>query len=279
MDRKRKSGVILKYVVLALILLFLLFPVLWVLLTSFKTNMESYQYPPTFIPEKPTFQAFSDLFTKHNEFFVYYKNNFIVSGATAIVTTFLAIFTGYALSRFKFRWNRLVLIALLSSQMFPIVSRMISLYGLMGKVHLLNTTIGLIFALIAAMLPFSSILMASFFDSVPKAIEEAAYIDGAGRLGILFKVVMPLVTPGVVAVVIYSFLMTWDDYLHAATLIQSDSLRTLSAGVSMRYLGELSYDWSLINTISIVGMLPMIVLFFAFQKYMVKGLVAGAVKG
>ncbi|MBE9389346.1 carbohydrate ABC transporter permease [Vagococcus salmoninarum] len=279
MDRKRKSGVILKYVVLALILLFLLFPVLWVLLTSFKTNMESYQYPPTFIPEKPTFQAFSDLFTKHNEFFVYYKNNFIVSGATAIVTTFLAIFTGYALSRFKFRWNRLVLIALLSSQMFPIVSRMISLYGLMGKVHLLNTTIGLIFALIAAMLPFSSILMASFFDSVPKAIEEAAYIDGAGRLGILFKVVMPLVTPGVVAVGIYSFLMTWDDYLHAATLIQSDSLRTLSAGVSMRYLGELSYDWSLINTISIVGMLPMIVLFFAFQKYMVKGLVAGAVKG
>lgn len=279
MKNKKRLGQILKYVVLILILMFLLLPVFWVLLTSFKTNMESYQYLPTFIPKKPTLQAYSDLITKHNDFFVYYKNNFIVSGVTAVVTTFLAIFTGYALSRFKFKWNRLVMIALLSSQMFPIVSRMISLYGLMGKVHLLDTTIGLIFALIAAMLPFSSILMASFFDSIPKAIEESAYIDGAGRMGILFKVVMPLVTPGMVAVGIYSFLMTWDDYLHAATLIQTDSLRTLSAGVSMRYLGELSYDWSLINTISIVGMLPMIILFFSFQKYMVKGLVAGAVKG
>lgn len=104
-------------------------------------------------------------------------------------------------------------------------------------------------------------------------------IDGAGRMQTLFKLIIPLVKPGMLSVGIYSFLMTWDDYLHAVTLIQTDSLRTLSAGVAMRYLGELSYDWSLINTISIVAMLPMIVMFFFFQKYMVKGLVAGAVKG
>jgi multiple sugar transport system permease protein len=122
-------------------------------------------------------------------------------------------------------------------------------------------------------------LMSSFFEAVPKAIEEAAYIDGSSRMGILVRIVMPLVKPGIVAVVIYAFLMTWDDYLHAVTLIQNDALRTLSAGVALRYLGELSYDWSLINSISIVGMLPIIVLFFFFQKHMVKGLVAGAVKG
>ena len=91
--------------------------------------------------------------------------------------------------------------------------------------------------------------------------------------------VVPLVTPGILSVGIYSFLLAWDDYLHAATLIQSDSLRTLSIGIAMRYLGELSYDWSLINTISIVGTLPMVFLFFFFQRYMVKGLVSGAVKG
>ena len=90
---------------------------------------------------------------------------------------------------------------------------------------------------------------------------------------------MPLVKPGMLAVGIYAFLMTWDDYLHAITLIQTDSLRTMSAGVALRYLGELSYDWSLINTISIVGTVPMLLLFFFFQKYMIKGLVAGAVKG
>lgn len=279
MEKKITPGKIFKYVILALILLFLLFPIYWVLITSFKTNMESYRFPPTFFPESPTIQAYIDLFTKHNDFFVYYKNNFIVAGATAAVTTVLAIFTGYSLSRFDFKWNKWVLAGLISSQMFPVVSRMISLYSLMGKVNLLDTRTGLILALIASMIPFSSTLMASFFDSVPRALEEAALVDGAGKWQTLIRIITPLVSPGMVAVGIYSFLMTWDDYLHAATLIQTDSLRTLSAGVAMRYLGELSYDWSLINTISIIGMLPMILLFFFFQKYMIQGLAAGAVKG
>jgi multiple sugar transport system permease protein len=270
---------ILKYLALAVIFLFLLFPILWVLLTSFKTNMEAYRFPPTFFPERPTLNAYIALFTKYNDFFVYYKNNFIVSGFTALFTLFLATLAGYALSRFHFKWNRWIVSALLLSQMFPVISRMISLYDLMGKVRLINTHTGLILALVAAMLPFTSMLMTSFYEGVPRAIEEAAYIDGSGRIQILIRIVMPLVKPGIVAVIIYAFLMTWDDYLHAVTLIQNDALRTLSAGVAMRYLGELSYDWSLINTISVVGMAPMIALFFFFQKYMVSGLVAGAVKG
>lgn len=277
--KQSKKSLIFRYLVLALILLFLLFPILWVLLTSFKTNMEAYRFPPTFFPESPTMAGYVNLFTVNNDFFTYYKNNFIVSGATAIITTVLAIFSGYALSRFHFNWNRWILWALLSSQMFPVVSRMISLYGLLGKVGLINTLPGLILALTAAMLPFTVMLMTSFFDGVPTAIEEAATIDGASRMQVLTTIVTPLVKPGMVAAGLYSFLMTWDDYLHAATLIQNDSLRTLSAGVALRYLGELSYDWSLINTISIVGTLPMVLLFFFFQKYMIKGLVAGAVKG
>lgn len=279
MKRQELGLNIIKYVALFIILLFLLFPLYWVLMTSFKTNMEAYRSVPTFIPAEPTVQSYINLFTKNNDFFVYYKNNFIVSGATALITTVLAILSGYALSRFHFRWNAWVTAALLSSQMFPVVSRMISLYDLMNKMHLINTHPGLIFALTAAMLPFTVMLMASFFDGVPREVEEAAYVDGASRLQVLWRIVTPLVKPGMLAVGIYAFLMTWDDYLHAVTLIQTDSLRTMSAGVAMRYLGELSYDWSLINTISIVGTLPMLILFFFFQKYMVKGLVAGAVKG
>jgi multiple sugar transport system permease protein len=241
--------------------------------------MEAYRFPPTFIPANPTIEGYIKLFTQNSDFFTYYKNNFIISGFTAFFTTILAIFSGYALSRFKFKWNKWVLAILLSSQMFPVVSRMISLYDLMGDIKLINTHQGLVFALIADMLPFSVMLMASFFEGVPGAIEEAAFIDGASRFQILFKVVTPLVKPGMLAVGLYSFLMTWDDYLHAATLIQKDALRTLSVGVALRYLGELSYDWSLINTISIIGTIPMVILFFFFQKYMIKGLVAGAVKG
>ncbi len=268
-----------KIVLLVLILLFLLFPIYWMLITAFKTNMESYQYPPTFFPENAVVDAFVDLFTVNNQFFVYYGNNFLVSFVSAIFTCLVAIFSGYAVARFKTKWTKIFVALLLASQMFPIISRMISLYSIMGNLGIINTHFGLILAIVASQIPFCTVLMASFFTNIPKEIEEAAYVDGAGRTSILLKIVTPLVTPGILAVGIYSFLQTWDDYLHAATLIQNDNLRTLSVGIALRYLGELSYDWSLINAISVVGALPMVLVFFFFQKYMVKGLVAGAVKG
>ena len=279
MKKKRIINTIIKYVVLLIILLFLLFPLYWVLLTSFKTNMEAYKFPPTFIVKNPTVQSYINLFTVDNDFFTYYKNNFVVAGSAALITTLMAIMAGYALSRFNFKWNAWIVAAFTSAQMFPVVSRLISLYKILGDVHLINTHPGLILAVTAGMLPFTIMLMSSFYDGIPKELEEAARVDGASRLQILFKVVVPLVKPGMLAVGIYSFLIAWDDYLHASTLIQTDALRTLSAGVALRYLGELSYDWSLINTISIVGMIPMVIIFFFFQKYMIKGLVAGAVKG
>ncbi|MDD4450324.1 MAG: carbohydrate ABC transporter permease [Sphaerochaeta sp.] len=271
--------ILAKYVLLVSILLFLLFPLYWVLVTSFKTNMEAYQYPPTFFPHTPVLDSFIKLFTQQNQFFVYYQNNLIVSACVALLCCMLAIFAGYSLARFKNRWNQAFFALLLVSQMFPVISRMISLYAIMGKLGIINTLGGLIFALLAAQVPFCIILMASFFANIPTEIEEAAFVDGAGRWRILLTIVTPLVKSGLLAVGIYAFLMTWDDYLHAATLIQADNLRTLSVGIALRYLGELSYDWSLVNAISIIGTIPVVLLFFFFQKYMIKGLVAGAVKG
>ena len=276
---KKSLNVILKWVVLIAVMLFLLFPIYWVILTSFKTNMESYLYPPTFIARAPTLDGFINLFQNYPEFFVYYKNNIIVSAVSTVLVCFVAIFSGYALSRIKINWSRYAIAFLLFSQMFPVVSRLISLYGLLRNVGLLNTMTGLVLAITAGQLPFSITLMASFFDAVPKDLEEATCIDGSGRVSTMFKVVIPLVVPGLLAVGIYSFLQTWDDYLYASTLIQNDALRTLSTGVTLRYLGELSYDWSLVNSISVVGTLPMVFVFFFFQKYMIKGLTAGAVKG
>ena len=270
---------VFKWVILLAIMFYLLFPIYWVVLTAFKTNMESYLYPPTFIPKEPTLQGFINLFTNYPEFFVYYKNNIMVSALSTVTVCFVALFSGYALSRVRINWNKYVIAFLLFSQMFPVVSRLISLYGLLREWGLLNTISGLVLSITAGQLPFSITLMASFFDSVPKELEEAAYIDGANRFKTMFKVVIPLVVPGLLAVGIYSFLVAWDDYLYASTLIQNDALRTLSTGVTLRYLGELSYDWSLVNSISVVGTLPMVFVFFFFQKYMVKGLTAGAVKG
>lgn len=279
MKKKTTGFSLFKYFCLVLILIFLLFPIYWMVVTALKSNMEAYQYPPSLLPKAPTLESFQSLFRVNNQFFIYYKNNFYVSGIAALLSTLVALVSGYALSRFHFKWNRWILAALMSSQMFPVVSRMISLYGLLGNVNLINTRTGLILAIVAAQIPFCVMLMSGFYDSVPIELEEAATVDGCKRFQTLFRVIVPLVKPGMLAVGIYSFLMTWDDYLHAATLIQTDELRTLSVGIALRYLGELSYDWSLVNAISVVGALPMVLLFIFFQKYMVKGLVAGAVKG
>ncbi|MFI3163683.1 MAG: carbohydrate ABC transporter permease [Bacillota bacterium] len=280
MSIKTKSTLlaVAKVIFLVFIFSFLLFPIYWVIATSLKTNLEAYSFPPTLWPDDLTFQSYINLFTVNNDFFTYYKNNFIVAGCASILVCFIAIFAGYALSRIKIKWNKWVIATLVFSQMFPVVSRLISLYGLMNTFGLLNTHVGLILAVTATQIPFSITLMASFFDNVPKALEEAAYIDGAGRVRTLFQVVAPLVLPGLLAVGLYSFLMTWDDYLHAVTLIQSTDMWTLSQGISYRYLGDVS-DWSLVNSISVVSTLPMVFIFFFFQKYMVSGLTQGAVKG
>lgn len=279
MKAKRLAGSLLSGIMVLLILLFLLYPIWWMFLTSFKTNMEAYRFPPTFLIEAPTWQSYAALVRENAQFFVYYGNNFLVSGLTALLTGVCAVTAGYALARFRYRIGVAFVALLAFCQMFPVISRMISLYSLLSRAGLINTTGGLVFALTAAMIPFSVMLMTSFFRGVPREIEEAALVDGAGRIAILGRIVLPLVAGGVVAVTLYTFLMAWDDYLHALTLIQNDALRTLSVGIALRYLGELSYDWSLVNTISVVGTLPMILVFFFFQRYMVKGLVAGAVKG
>lgn len=274
---KRTALSVLKYLVIAVIFLFLLFPVYWMLVTSLKVNTESYRVVPTLWPEHLSIEGYLTLF-RDGKFFIYYKNNLIVSAMAAAVICFISIFAGYALSRFHFRWNRVMLATFSFSQMMPVISRLIALYTILRRLNLTDNHLGLVLAISATQVPFTVSLMASFFDGIPRDLEEAAGMDGAGRINTLFRVILPLVVPGILAVGVYSFLMTWDDYLHAITLIRSDSLWTLSQGLKLTYLGEVS-DWQLINSASTLGTLPMIFVFFFFQKYMIKGLVAGAVKG
>lgn len=273
----RIIGTVAKYVGILLIFLFLLFPIYWMMVTSLKVNAESYRVVPTFWPETVSLDGFITLF-KDNVFFTYYKNNLVVSAMAAALICFISVFAGYALSRFHFRWNTWIMSTFVFAQMMPVISRLISLYGILQRIGLVDTHLGLVLAISATQVPFTVALMASFFDGIPRDLEEAASVDGCGRFRTLFRIIIPLIVPGLLAVGVYSFLMTWDDYLHAITLIRSDELWTLSQGLKLTYLGEVS-DWQLINSASLLGTLPMIFVFFFFQKYMIKGLVAGAVKG
>ena len=273
----RFGGSALKYLTIFVIFFFLLFPVYWMLTTSLKMNVESYRAIPTFWPENISFDGYISLI-QDGKFLTYYGNNIIISAMAAVFFCFVSLFACYALSRFHFKWNVLLLATFSFTQMMPVISRLISLYTIMRKITLTDTRICLVLAISATQIPFAVSLMASFFDGIPKELEESASVDGCGRFKTLFRIIMPLVVPGLLAVGIYSFLQTWDDYLHAITLIRSTNLWTLSQGLKLTYLGEVS-DGQLIHAASTLGAIPMVFVFFFFQKYMIKGLVSGAVKG
>ena len=263
---------------LVILLAFLLFPIYWMIVTSFKTNLIIYRIPPQWIPHTPTIASYVGVFS-NDAFLIYFANNFLVAFFTTLLTIFAAVPAGYSLSRYHTRFGRGVGLGLLSTQMFPVIGIVIALYTLFRSIHLLNTRVGLILALTALSIPFCVWLIKGFFDDIPRSIEEAARMEGASRMGILVRIVVPLSKPGLLAMGLYTFMLAWNDFLVALTLIISDHLRTLSVGIAFHFLGEVSYDWALVSTASVVGTLPMFLLFFIFQRYMVSGLTAGAVKG
>jgi multiple sugar transport system permease protein len=213
-----------------------------------------------------------------NAFLIYYKNSLLVSFGTTIITLMLAMLAGYGFSRFKFKSKQFMLYFILSTQMLPVVSLLIALYTMYNNYGLLNTRFGLVLALTTASLPFSIWMLKVFFDNIPVSLEEAARIDGCSRIGILFRIIFPLSKPGIFAVGIYTFILSWDDFLYSLTLINKDELRTLNPGIAIRYMGEFSYDWANIMTVCVTATVPIVILFLFFQKYMISGLTAGAVK-
>jgi len=259
-------------------LIYLMFPLYWMILTSFKDNSVLFILPPEWIPSDPVLKHYKGLFSD-TTFLTYYKNSLLVSFGTTAITLFVAMLAGYGFSRFQFRFKQLTMFTILSTQMLPVVSLLIALYTIYNNIGLLNTRSGLIMALTTASLPFSIWMIKVFFDNIPISLEESAKIDGANRLGILFRIVVPLSKPGIFSIGIYTFILSWDDFLYSITLINKNELRPLNAGIAIRYIGELSYDWASIMTVCVTSIVPITLLFLFFQKYMVSGLTAGAVKG
>lgn len=278
MNKHRGLTILIGSLVVAAFLLFLLFPLYWMVITSFKDNSVLFLIPPEWIPSNPVQTHYAKLFADE-VFLTYYRNSLLVSFGATAVTLIAALFAGYGFSRFEFRFKSLALFSILSTQMLPVVSLLIALYAIYNGYGLLNTRTGLIVALTTSCLPFSIWMIKVFFDAIPIALEESAKIDGASRFGILFRIVIPLTKPGIYAIGIYSFILSWDDFLYSLTLINKDALRPLNAGIAIRYLGELSYDWASIMTVCVTSIVPIVLLFLFFQKYMVSGLTAGAVKG
>ena len=268
---------ILKYTLIGLVTLIFIFPIYWMIVTSLKPNSVIMRLPPQFLPGSPITDHYISVLSDHR-FFTFYKNTVIVAALTTAVTLLLAILASYSFSRFRYRFSGVLQMLFLSTQMFPAVVLLIALYTMYSKLGLINTYTALVLACTTSALPLSILVLKGFFDTVSPTIEEAATIDGAGRMHIMTRIVVPLIKPGIVAVGLYSFLVSWDDFLWSLTLTNKLEMRTLSAGISMLYLGEQSQDWARVMAAATCASLPVLVVYIFLQRYMFDGLAMGAVK-
>ena len=282
MSQKRTRRIIkmiILYAITLIIMLPLAFPIYWLFTSSFKTNLAAYTTPPQWWPAPPTAENYLNLTTGYTDFAMYVRNSLITCGATAILAMIVASLAGYAISRLRFPGKKPLLLAILSTQMFPHVLILISLYVMYRQFQLINTYLGLIIAFTTFAVPFSVWMMKGFFDGVPSEIEEAALIDGCTRLGALRHVVLPLVAPGLLAVSLFSFLDGWNNLLYPLTLATSVDVRTIPPGLLLSFLGQFKHDWAGMMAASVVVTVPVMIIFVFLQRFLVRGLTAGAVKG
>lgn len=274
----RIVGAVCRYTALIAIVVLLLFPIYWMFVCSFMPSPYLSMLPPHFLPDKLTLENYQKIFSDAT-YMNFFKNSFIVSIGTVTLALIVAIPAGYSFSRYSFKFKHAFQSLLMSVQMFPTVVILISLYVFYRNMGLLNTYQGLILADATFTMPLSIMLSRSFFDTVPRSIDDAARIDGASRIRTILQIAFPLVLPGVVAVAIYTFLNAWDSYTVPLILMTKQEMKTLPIGISETFLGEYSYNYGGMMAFAFAGTLPIVLIFIFLQKYMIAGLTAGAVKG
>jgi arabinogalactan oligomer/maltooligosaccharide transport system permease protein len=255
-----------------------LYPVLWVIKMAL-TPSQSFSMSASPLPDTITAHNFIHLFTMSDGLlWRQLLNSIVVSAATTLIGLGLACTAAYAFSRFRFPGRTLGMAGFLITQMFPGVVMAIPLYILMDVLKLLNSLTGLILVYSTSSLPFCVWMLKGYFDTIPKELEEAAVMDGASPWTIFSQIVFPLAKPAIVVTALFSFMTAWNEFILAATFISDEKMYTLPV-VLQRFVGDYSTQWGYFAAGAILVSLPVMLLFFRLQKYLIGGLTAGAVKG
>lgn len=257
------------------IVLFALGPYLWMLLTSLKQESTLFSPERSLLPAVVTLENYVRLFEK-TTFLNNLGHSVVVSIGTMLLGLAVSITAAYAFSRFRFPGRRALMLQFLLVNMFPIVLLIIPLFIIMKSLGLLDTHLGLILAHSTFSIPFATWMMISYFDAIPRSLDEAAMVDGCSPVGAMFRVVIPLTVPGIIATGIYIFITSWNEYLYASVLA-GQNVRTLTVAIQT-LVGEYEIAWGLLTAGGVVGALPVTLLFMLIQKRLVAGMTQGAVK-
>ncbi len=254
-------------------------PLLWIFSTSIKTTAEAMVFPPHWIPKTVTFQAYWDLlFAPDATFLKYTRNSLIVALSATFFTLLLGTLASYSLSRYRIAGAGAVLLFILAMRMMPGITIIIPFFAMMQRYGLLDSKTGLILIYTVFNLPLVIWLMKGYFDTIPIEMEEAARIDGCSRLGLLYRISLPLAGPGLGATAIFAFMGSWNEFLFNLILSTSENSKTLPVGVQQA-VGMWNIRWEMLSTGAVLAAIPVFIFAVTFQRYIISGLVAGAVKG
>jgi N,N'-diacetylchitobiose transport system permease protein len=276
--RRRRRPRIVRNVLALLFIVVWIFPVYWMLNTALKPQSEVMTQTPLFLPLHPTLANFIDAIN-NSTFLDNLKSSLIVVIVSVAVSAAIAFFACAALTRYRFRARRTIMVVILAVQMLPTIALLIPTFLVFNDFNLLGSYLGLILAYIASVLPFSIWILRGFFIAVPVEIEEAARVDGASDWRILWSVLFPLVAPGVIATSIFAFIAAWNEYILAYTFMKDDTMYTLPIWLASFSTPHSGTDFGGQMAASVLFSIPVVVFFMIIQRRLVSGIAAGAVKG
>lgn len=285
---KKKFGRIIRITVSWIVVMIILFPIYWILLTSIRPVDEILAYPPKFLPDLGTASArhyatvlSGKMGSSTNQYGLptFFMNSVILSVVTTAVTVFISLFTAYGLVRVRFRGRNMASHLILLCYLVPGIALMIPMFTIAVQLRLNNTLAGVILFQIAMNLPLGIWFAKAFIQGIPESLEEASRLDGCNRMQVILKIILPLAVPGLVVVGFNTFLSSWNDYLLPSILIDKEGLKPLMVGLYIYFNQNIGIIWGEAMASAVITMIPVFFIFFYFQKYIVGGLSMGAVKG
>ena len=267
---------VLVHVGLAVGLAFVMFPVLWMIFSSLKSNTEIFALPQTLLPKEFTLKAYHAIFGSSTKirFFI---NSYLVAGAVTLLTLLVAILAAFSFSRYTFRGRKFLNVFIISTQTVPPITLLIPYFGLVVAFRLFDTYYALILTYMVFTLPYAILMMTGYLNTLPRELDEAVLVDGGSSWTALWRVLVPVSIPGIVATGVYTFLLAWNEFLFALTLTKSMEMRTVPIGIQL-LMGQHAYDWNEMMAMSVLGSLPLVLVYLGAQRYFLAGLTAGSVR-
>ncbi len=280
--RQRISLIALYYALVALLLCVILIPIYWLIMPSFLPASEMFTFPPHLVPRSFTLKNYYDLIVTYPKTVtidmpLYLRNSFVACGIASAIVLVISTLAGYALARFSFRGKGVLRTAVLLTQMMPAVLFFIPIYLFTKRLGLVNNLLALILIYPGMVAPFSTLISEAYIINIPREIEESALLDGASTGTILFRIIFPLSAPMIVAIFTYSFVWMWNDLIISLVLCHANEVRTASVGL-FSFIGAATVEWGGLLAGTVLCILPPLILFAFFQKFIIQGILAGSLK-